>query len=169
MSACVTHGAERGLGAGIAEIVDPLDPDHGRDVGQADHITVQALQRRGAAAEQLRRVVRRSGHPIAADALGDHGVAVPRYALQARFMGAADLAPTTVVPPEAHGSGQLRRGMIAKVYGNWSCGRNAGVDDRHAHAGDDKFDSPIVGSSPQIPIVGIANGGAPRVVRSGRA
>ncbi len=38
-----------------------------------------------------------------------------------------------------------------------------------AKADDDKCDSPIVGSSPQTPIVGIASGGALRIVRSGRA
>ena len=38
-----------------------------------------------------------------------------------------------------------------------------------AKADDDKCDSPIVGSSPQTPIVGIASDGALRIVRSGRA
>jgi hypothetical protein len=38
-----------------------------------------------------------------------------------------------------------------------------------AKADDDKFNSPIVGSSPQTPIAGVPSGGAPWVVSRGRA
>jgi hypothetical protein len=38
-----------------------------------------------------------------------------------------------------------------------------------AKADDTRFDSPIVGSSPNSPIAGVSSGGAPWVVSSGRA
>jgi hypothetical protein len=62
--------------------------------------------------------------------------------------------------------------MIAKFAGN---GLSAALlaciiaMPMQAKADDDKFDSPIVGSSPKTPIAGIPSGGAPWVVSRGQA